>query len=129
MSDTDQKDELRIHVDQDTCKGGFAGATCRRQEVDQNMMLTQTLHCDYDQLCRLDVLGLADSAEGDRNVIYQEFKEQLTRSEEDWYETGLPWKANHPFLPSNEQGSLRLDAFHKKLAISNLAESYCIAAE
>ena len=94
MSDTDQKDELPIHVDQDTCKGGFAGAICRRQEVDQNMMLTQTLHCDYDQLCRLDGLGLADSAEGDQNVVYQEFKEQLTSSEEGWYETGLPWKTS-----------------------------------
>lgn len=148
MSDTDKKDELPIHVvlgaseyaaiktktparvglpGQPVAEKTLLGWTILKpgQEVDLNMMLTQTLHCDYEQLCRLDVLGLADSAEGDQNVVYQEFKEQLTRSEEGWYETGLPWKANHPFLPNNEQGSLRrLDALHKKLARSNLTESY-----
>ena len=36
-------------------------------------MWTQTLHCDYEQLCGLDALGLADSAEGDQNVVYQQF--------------------------------------------------------
>ena len=30
------------------------------------------------------------------------------RSKEGWYETKLPWKANHPELPNNKEGSLGL---------------------
>jgi hypothetical protein len=71
------------------------------------MLLTQTAHSDFENLCRLDVLGLADAAENDQSVVYEDFKEQLTRHPEGWYETNLPWKANHPRLPTNEAGSRR----------------------
>ena len=110
MSDTDEKDELPIHVvlgareyaaiktktparvglqGQPVAEKTLLGWTILKQsqEVELNMLLTQTLHCANEQLRRLDVLGLADSTEGDQNVVYQEFKEQLTRSEEGWYET------------------------------------------
>ena len=61
---------------------------------------------DHEQLCALDVLGLADSPSGDQDVVYQEFREQLTRNaEEGWYE--LPWKGDHPPLPNYRNGSLR----------------------
>ena len=77
-------------------------------EVDcTNMLLTQTSKTDNEELCQLDVLGLADAPTGDQGVVYEEFKEQLRRGEEGWYETGLPWKGNHPPLPSNKDGSLR----------------------
>ena len=67
------------------------------QEFDHNrMMLTQTSQTDYEELCRLDVLGLADSSEHDQQAVYSEFKEQLVRNKEGWYETGLPWRGNHP---------------------------------
>ena len=47
-------------------------------EVDlQNVFLTQTIIGDYEELCRLDVLGLQDTPIGDQNVVYQEFLEQL----------------------------------------------------
>ena len=63
---------------------------------------------DYEMLCSLDVLGLADSPAGDQQEVYREFREQLSRNtEEGWYETGLPWKGDHPQLPSNREGSLR----------------------
>ena len=86
------------------------------QEFDHNrMMLTQTSQTDYEELCRLDVLGLADSSEHDQLAVYCEFKEQLVRNE-GWYETGLPWRGNHHRLPSNKQGSLRrLTNLNKKL--------------
>ena len=84
------------------------------------MLLTQTSKTDYEELCQLDVLGLADSPTGDQGVVYEEFKEQLRRSEEGWYETGLPWKGNHPSLPSNKDGSLRrLRSLLQKLEKSN----------
>ena len=96
------------------------------KEFDQNvMMLTQTTHVDYEELCRLDVLGLEDSSDNDQSFVFQEFKEQLTRSPEGWYETGLPWKPNHPSLPNNKQGSLkRLTSLHRRLERDGLSEQY-----
>ena len=50
------------------------------------MLLTQVHHEDYEQLCRLDVLGLHDNATDDQQNVYREFKEQLSQSKEGWYE-------------------------------------------
>ena len=87
------------------------------KEVDlTNMFLTQASSCDYENLCRLDVLGQEDTNVGDQGIVYEEFKEQLKRSPEGWYEVGLPWKGNHPPLLNNEAGSLkRLNALTKRL--------------
>ena len=95
-------------------------------EFDHNtMLLTQTSQSDYEDLCRLDILGLADAPEHDQGVVHAEFKEQLERSPEGWYETGLPWRGNHPVLPSNKQGSLsRLSTLIKKLERNNLTDDY-----
>ena len=60
-------------------------------DFDQGtMLLTQTSQSDYEDLCRLDVLGLADSMENDQSMVYQDFKEQLVRDPAGWYETNLP---------------------------------------
>ncbi|KAK3748481.1 hypothetical protein QZH41_017559 [Actinostola sp. cb2023] len=73
----------------------------------------------------MDVLGLQDFPEGDQNQVYTEFKEQLVRSPEGWYETGLPWKGNHPILHNNEAGSLRrLHSLERKLEKQGLTEKY-----
>ena len=81
-----------------------------------SMFLTQTSAVDYENLCRLDVLGLQDHSVGDQDFVYEEFKEQLLRDPEGWYETGLLWKGNHPPLPNNKPGSLkRLENLVKKL--------------
>ena len=77
-------------------------------EIDHtNMLLTQTSHVDYEKLCRLDVLGLEDTPEHDQRTVYAEFREQLVRHPEGWYETSLPWKGNHPPLPNNKGVSLQ----------------------
>ena len=96
------------------------------KEVDiSSMLLTQTAAADYKQLCKLDVLGIQDTAIGDQADVYKEFKEQLIRSVEGWYETGLPWKANHPSLPNNKVGSLRrLDSTIRKLEKQELFKKY-----
>ena len=96
------------------------------KELDYSaMFLAQTSQTDYEELCRLDVLGLADKPENDQSEVYAEFREQLARSEEGWYETGLPWKGNHPPLPSNYNGSLRrLSNLQRKLQQNGLTESY-----
>lgn len=59
-------------------------------------LLAVNSNADYEKLCALDVLGLADSATGDQSAVYDEFKEQLVRSPEGWYEAGLPWRGNSP---------------------------------
>ena len=89
------------------------------------LLFAQTGKSDYEELCRLDVLGLRDSAENDQHVVHKEFKEQLMRDPEGWYETGLPWKGNHPPLPSNKEGSVRrLNALMRRLEMKHLVESY-----
>ena len=58
-------------------------------------------------------------------MVYDEFKEQLRRSEEGWYETGLPWKGNHALLPNNKEGSLRrLASLVRKLEKNGSIEDY-----
>ena len=81
-----------------------------------SVYLTRTSSTDYDQLCSLDVLGLEDRSKGDQQTVCDDFKEQLRRSDEGWYETGLLWKHGHDLLPNNECGSLRrLESLIKKL--------------
>ena len=96
------------------------------KETDSSkMLLTQTSPVDYEELCRLDTLGLEDTAEYDQNTLYAEFKEQLTRDSSGWYETGLLWKGNHPDPPSNKQGSLnRLRSLLRKLKRTFNTEKY-----
>ena len=89
------------------------------------MMLTQTSQADYEELCRLDVLGLRDAPEHDQSVVFDEFKEHLTRSSKGWYETTLPWKANHADLPTNEKGSLkRVRNLNRRLEREGIADQY-----
>ena len=62
----------------------------------------------------IHVLGLEDSPDVDQNLVYEEFKEQLLRSPEGWYETGLLWKGNHPTLPYNKQESFLMRKLEKQ---------------
>ena len=61
-------------------------------DFDRSMMfLKQTSQSDFEILCRLDVLGLADSMEN----VYDDFKERLVRDPSGFYEVNLPWKVNY----------------------------------
>ena len=140
MNDDDTKPELPVHVilgaseyaqikTETKPRVGHPGEPVAEQtrfgwtmmspgkEIDLgNVLLTQTSSVDYENLCRLDVLGLKDTSPGSQENVYEEFQEQLTRSHEGWYQTGLPWKASHPPLQSNEVGSLkRLNSLTKRL--------------
>ena len=96
-----------------------------REDVGSPLLLTQSALVDYEQLCSLDVLGLADSHKNDQLEVYEEFKEQLERSPAGWYETKLPWKVNHPALPTNEAGSKRrLEQLVRKLQRNGQYEEY-----
>ncbi len=74
---------------------------------ETKMLLTQTSRVEYEKLCRQDVLGLQDKVAEDLSGVHDEFKEQLVRSVEGWYDTRLPWRGKHPPLPNNKNGSLR----------------------
>ena len=144
MKDTDTKSQLPVHVilgASDYAKIKTQEAQCfvaaeftrfgwaimsPGSETDlDSMFLAQTASNDYEELYRMDVLGLEDSPSGDQNVVYTEFLEQLTRSPEGWYETGLSWKGDHPPLPSNESGSLRrLGSLVKRLKRNGQLEEY-----
>ena len=54
-------------------------------ELDlSNMFSTQTSAIDYEELCKLDILGLKDNPSGVQETVYEESKEQLTKSPEGW---------------------------------------------
>ena len=87
-----------------------------REDISSPLLLTRSVSADYEQVCALDVLSLADAPENDQETVHEEFKEQLERNPDGSYVTKLPWKANHPALPTNEMGSRRrLGQFIKKL--------------
>ena len=89
------------------------------------MLLTQTSQKDYEDLCHLVILKLADTAEPDQSAVYCEFKKQLSRSPSGWYETGLPCRGNHAPLPSSEVGSIhRLESLVRRLKRKNLTYDY-----
>ena len=94
-------------------------------EFDKGTMLfTQTSRADFEDLCRLDILGLADTPE-DQDTVYEDFKERLERDPAGWYETNLPWKPNHPDLPTNKAGSKRrLANLVKRLERNGTYEQY-----
>lgn len=94
---------------------GWAMMSSGKETGLSNVYLTKSSAADYEQLCNLDVLGLEDSPESDQGSVYGEFIEQLDRSEEGWYESGLLWKPGHGRLLTNEHGSIaRLEGLVRK---------------
>ena len=45
---------------------------------------------DYEKLCTLDILGVEDRGENDQLDVCNEFKENITRSEDGRYEVNVP---------------------------------------
>ena len=131
MDDVDKQSKLPVHLIQGTneytkiktseaqragkmgepvveyTKFGWTIMSTGKEANAESMFLTQTTVNDYENLCRMDVLGLADSPCNDQGAVHSEFLKQLERSPEGWYQTHLSCKGNHPPLPSNEQRSLR----------------------
>ena len=74
-------------------------------EIDTSpMLLIQTSSVDYQELCQLNVLGLADLPENNQEIVYTKFRE-LTRESAGWYKTGLPWKGNTQIYPTITRGA------------------------
>ena len=89
-----------------TCFGWTIISPGTETDLD-SMFLAQTASNDYEELYRMDILTLEDAPNGDQSVAYAEFPEQLRRSPDGWYEAHLPWKGDHPPLPSNDSENLK----------------------
>lgn len=58
---------------------------------------------DYDNICRLDVLGVTNLA-CDDSTVNQNLNDRLMRSKKCWSETRLKWKYNSTSLENNKLG-------------------------
>ena len=96
---------------------GWTIIAAGEEEDLSSVYFAKSSAANYDQLCSLDVLGLQDQSNGSQQLVYQDFKDQLRRSNEGWYETGLLWKPSGDApLPTNESNSLgRLSNLLRKL--------------
>ena len=54
-----------------------------------NSYLAVNSTVDHNRFCALDVLGLEDKPSTHQSYVHEEFKEQLTRSPDSRYETGI----------------------------------------
>ena len=82
--------------------------------------VTRSVSVDFENLCRLDVLGIQDTGEGDQGPVYENFREQLVKREDGRYETGLLWKPHVAPLQNNKEGSrARLSSLLRKYKYSN----------
>ena len=145
MDDTDTKAELPIHIIFGTnaythvktptaplvgapgepiaeyTRLGWTIMSPGRCDEVTSTFLTRSVSDNYEQLCRLDVLGVQDTPDGDQSAVYDEFCEQLTQQEDGRYESGLLWKPNHSPLANNKEGSCaRLSNLIRKHKHSNL---------
>ncbi len=87
-------------------------------------LLLHTAQEEFEKLCNLDVLGVADPI--DKQVfVHENFKQQLEKNEQGFYETRLPWKPCHMTLPDNKQLSIaRLHSTTRKLERGGRLEEY-----
>ena len=89
------------------------------------MMFSKTSVHDYENLCSLDVLGVKEEHVRRDEVVYDEFKKQLSQSPQRWYETNLFWKERHPPLDTNKSLSLgRLNSLLHNLKSNDQFSTY-----
>ena len=130
MEDADTKDYLPVHVilgaaeyvkiktRRSVCIGkpgepvaeytyfGWTIMAGGNEKGSSHMMFTRSSEADYINLCSLDVLGIKEESNNKEEEVYHEFKDQLGRSAEGWYETNIIWKDNKDELRSNKIGSM-----------------------
>ena len=86
-----------------------------RGEMNLNYF-TQTTSSDYEQLYRLDVLGVEDRKEFDQEEVKKEFIENIEQKEDGRYKVKIPWIEDRVPQNTNEsQSRLRLNRLMKKM--------------
>ena len=77
---------------------------------------TQTTSEDYEQLYRLDVLGVEDRKEFDQEEVKKEFVENIEQKEDGRYRVKIPWIEDRVPQQTNEQQSrIRLNRLMKRM--------------
>ena len=75
------------------------GTLSTNQQPERTFLLT-TSQEEFEKMCSLEVLGLSDDPK--QAFSHEDFQEKLHRLADGTYSTRLPWKPDHPALPSNE---------------------------
>ena len=84
----------------------------KRSNVNTVVEKPSSIEEDFKQLYDLDILGIKDNSE----VLYDEFKDNITRRQDGRYLVKLPWKKGHFYLPNNKKlCEARLKSLLKKL--------------
>ena len=79
---------------------------------------------EFEQMCSLEVLGLADKIENDAD-FHENFKKNIERMDDGSYQTRLPWKPDHCAVPTNQDLAMaRLHSTTRKLEKLNKLEEY-----
>ena len=98
------------------------GPPATAQQTEKNFLL-KTSQEEFQQMCSLEALGLSDDLKQDFN--HAEFQQNLQRLEDGTYSSHLPWKPDHPPLPTNEvQTIARLRSTTARLEKMGKLEDY-----
>ena len=57
---------------------------------------------EFEKLCSLDVLGVTDPVDSTQ-FVHSDYKAQISRHDEGYYEARLPWKTSQAVLPENKE--------------------------
>ena len=68
----------------------------------EKQFLLRTGQEEFEKLCSLDVLGLADKEARGELKLHEDFIQQLNKTPAGYYETKLPWKEDHVPLTANK---------------------------
>ena len=102
----------------------LSGKIISAEGEGEKLFLTKTGQREFEQLCSLDVLGLADG-EDNTTLFHEDFQEQLRFDEKGYYETKLPWKPDRPELSTNKELAIgRLRSTTKRLERMDKIQEY-----
>ena len=91
----------------------------------EKQFLMKTGQEEFEKLCSLDVLGLADKEARGESKLHEDFIQQLNKTPAGYYETKLPWKEDHVPLPANKNlSAARLVSTTRKLEKTGRLEEY-----
>ena len=77
------------------------GGVAKKPQFEKQFFLNDE-KLEFQKLCSLDVQGLEDVMQSEE-LNHKTFKDNIKYYEKGYFETVLPWKADHSPLPSNKQ--------------------------
>ena len=82
--------------------------------AQENTAMLKNNH-DYENVFSFNVVAIGKNQNKGKNVVYDEFGKQLSKSPEEWYETNLLAKDWYSHLNSNN--SVRMERVNEKLKL------------